>query len=69
VYPTTAALDDHVDDEDEHVEDAYTNVASNENTTKYKIPVTELHAYIEKKQINVVCILTSMSCACSSDNT
>jgi hypothetical protein len=35
---TTAALDDHVDDEDEHVEDAYTNVASNENTTKYKIP-------------------------------
>jgi hypothetical protein len=49
---TTAALDDHVDDEDEHVEDAYTNVASNENTTKYKIPVTELHAYIEKKQIN-----------------
>jgi hypothetical protein len=29
---TTAALDDHVDDEDEHVEDAYTNVASNENS-------------------------------------
>jgi hypothetical protein len=41
---TTAALDDPVDDEDEHVEDVYTNVVSNENTTKYKIPVTELHA-------------------------
>ena len=49
---TTAALDDPVDDEDEQVEDAYTNVVSNENTTKYKIPVTELHAYIEKIQIN-----------------
>lgn len=49
---TTAALDDPVDDEDEHVEDVYTNVVSNENTTKYNIPVTELPAYIEKKQIN-----------------
>lgn len=44
--------DDPVDEEDEHVEDVYTNVVSNENTTKYKIPVTELQAYIEKKQIN-----------------
>jgi len=43
------ALNDPVDDEDEHVEDVYTNVVSNENITKYKIPVTELHAYIEKK--------------------
>ena len=49
---TTATLDDPVDHGDEHVEDVYTNVVSNENTTKYKIPVTELHAYIEKKQIN-----------------
>jgi hypothetical protein len=49
---TKAALDNPVDDEDEQVEDVYTNGVSNENTTKYKIPVTELHAYIEKKQIN-----------------
>ena len=49
---TKGAFDDSVDDEDEHVEDAYTNVVSNKNTSKYKIPVTELHAYIEKKQIN-----------------
>ena len=47
-----AALMEPVDDEDEHVEDVYTNVVSNESTTKYKIPVTQLHAYIEKKQLN-----------------